>query len=97
MLVPEDQLMRFNGINATLQSIIQFAAPAASGALLTLGGLRATLFIDIATAVVGIGLLSCIALPRMQQQPEEPQSVFADVQGGLSYIRKEGFLRNNFV
>ncbi len=92
MLVPEDQLMRFNGINATLQSIIQFAAPAASGALLTLGGLRATLFIDIATAVVGIGLLSCIALPRMQQQPEEPQSVFADVQGGLSYIRKEGFL-----
>lgn len=92
MLVPEDQLMRFNGINATLQSIIQFTAPAASGALLTLGGLRATLFIDIATAVVGIGLLSCIALPRMQQQPEEPQSVFADVQGGLSYIRKEGFL-----
>ena len=92
MLVPEDQLMRFNGINATLQSIIQFAAPAASGALLTLGGLRATLFIDIATAVVGIGLLSCIALPRMQQQQEEPQSVFADVQGGLSYIRKEGFL-----
>lgn len=92
MLVPEDQLMRFNGINATLQSIIQFAAPAASGALLTLGGLRATLFIDIATAVVGIGLLSCIALPRMQQQPEEPQSVFADVQSGLSYIRKEGFL-----
>jgi DHA3 family macrolide efflux protein-like MFS transporter len=92
MLVPEDQLMRFNGINATLQSIIQFAAPAASGALLTLGGLRSTLFIDIATAVVGISLLSCIALPRMQQQPEEPQSVFADMQGGLSYIRKEGFL-----
>lgn len=92
MLVPEDQLMRFNGINATLQSIIQFAAPAASGALLTLGGLRATLFIDIATAVVGIGLLSCIALPRMQPQPEEQHSVFADVQGGLSYIRKEGFL-----
>lgn len=92
MLVPEDQLMRFNGINATLQSIIQFAAPAASGALLTLGGLRSTLFIDIATAVVGIGLLSCIALPRMQQQPEEPQSVFADMKGGLSYIRKEGFL-----
>ena len=92
MLVPEEQLMRFNGINATLQSIIQFAAPAASGALLTLGGLRSTLFIDIATAVVGIGLLSCIALPRVQQQSEAQQSVLTDVRGGLSYIRKEGFL-----
>jgi len=92
MLVPEEQLMRFNGINATLQSIIQFAAPAASGALLTLGGLRSTLFIDIATAVVGIGLLSCIALPRVQQQSQAQQSVLTDVRGGLSYIRKEGFL-----
>lgn len=26
-LVPEDQIMRFNGINATMQSVVQFAAP----------------------------------------------------------------------
>jgi len=85
--------MRVNGINATLQSIIQFAAPAASGALLSLGSLRSTLFVDIATAVVGIGLLSCIALPRTQAQPAAQQSVFTDVKVGLSYIRSEGFLK----
>ena len=33
-LVPEDQLMRYNGINATMQSIVNFAAPAAAGAVL---------------------------------------------------------------
>ena len=45
--------MRANGVNATLQSIVQFAAPAAAGAILSLGSLRSTLWIDIATAAVG--------------------------------------------
>lgn len=93
LLVPEEHLMRVNGINATLQSIIQFAAPAASGALLSLGSLRSTLFVDIATAIVGIGLLGSIVLPRVQAQPSEQQSVFTDVKLGLSYIRSEGFLK----
>jgi DHA3 family macrolide efflux protein-like MFS transporter len=92
LLVPEEHLMRANGINATLQSIIQFAAPAAAGAILTAGSLRSTLFIDIATAVVGIGLLSCILLPKQQTQTEEQPSVVADVKNGLRYLRKEGFL-----
>jgi len=93
LLVPEEHLMRVNGINATLQSIIQFATPAAAGAILSLGSLRSTLFIDIATAVVGIGLLSCIALPRVQAETQPQQSVFADVKQGLGYLRAEGFLK----
>ena len=92
LLVPEEHLMRVNGINATLQSIIQFASPAAAGAILTMGTLRSTLLIDIGTAVVGIGILSCILLPKRDIPINEQQSVFADVKGGLSYLRKEGFL-----
>lgn len=38
-LVSEEQLMRYNGINAMMQSIVQFAAPAAAGAILTVGTL----------------------------------------------------------
>lgn len=92
LLVPQEQLMRVNGINATLQSIIQFAAPAAAGAILTASTLRSTLFIDIITALVGIGLVSCILLPKQQQEESEVQSVFADIKSGFSYIRAEGFL-----
>lgn len=29
LLAPEDELMRYNGINATMQSVVKFAAPAA--------------------------------------------------------------------
>ena len=31
LLVPEEKLMKFNGVNSTLQSLVQFAAPAAAG------------------------------------------------------------------
>ena len=91
LLVPEEHLMRINGVNATLQSIIQFATPAAAGAILSLGSFVSALLIDVATAVVGIGLLSCVVLPRLAAIQNESPSVFADVREGFRYIRTERF------
>lgn len=92
VLVPEEHLMRANGVNATLQSVIQFASPAAAGAILSLGSLRMSLLVDIATAVVGIGLLSCLALPKYTALVGEAPSVFSDVKSGLRYARSSSFL-----
>lgn len=59
-LVPPDSLLRFNGINAGIQSLVQFAAPAAAGAVLSLGTLKTTLLIDVFTAIPGVLLLSAV-------------------------------------
>jgi len=83
-LVPEDQLMRYNGINATMQSIVNFAAPAAAGAVFAISTLRTTLMIDIVTAILGTGLLSCLALPK-QNTSIETASVFSDMKIGVKY------------
>lgn len=83
-LVPEEHLMRYNGINATMQSIVQFAAPAVAGAVLSIGTFRSALLIDIATAVIGIGLLSCVLLPK-QEVPNENVSVLSEIKAGISY------------
>lgn len=83
-LVPEDQLMRYNGINATMQSIVNFAAPAAAGAVFAVSTLSTTLMIDIVTAILGTGLLSCLALPK-QNAPTEKASLFSDMKIGVSY------------
>lgn len=83
-LVPEDQIMRFNGINATMQSVVQFAAPAAAGVLLTINTLSSTLLIDIATAIVGIGLLSAVIIPKQAIQIEGT-SVLKDMKTGIQY------------
>ena len=83
-LVPEEHLMRYNGINATMQSIVQFAAPAVAGAVLSIGTFRSTFLIDIVTAVIGIGLLSCVLLPK-QEVPNEKVSVLSEIKAGISY------------
>ena len=83
-LVPEEYLMKYNGMNATMQSIVQFAAPAVAGTVLSIGTFRFTLFIDILTALIGIGLLSCVLLPK-QEVSNENVSVMSEIKAGISY------------
>ena len=92
--VPEEQLMRVNGINATLQSVVQFAAPAAAGAILSLGSLRSALWIDLATAAVGIGILACLAIPKQTFAPGEQPSLASDIKEGLRYVRSNRFFQS---
>ncbi len=89
-LVAEEHLMKFNGINATVQSVVQFAAPAIAGSILTWGSFRGTLMVDVVTAMVGIGLLGAIAIPFEKRTETAP--VFAEMQEGIRYAAKERFL-----
>ena len=83
-LVPEEHLMRCNGIHATMQSVVQFAAPAVAGAVLSVGTFRSALLIDILTALLGIGLLSCVLLPK-QEASGEQLAVFSEIKAGIRY------------
>ena len=83
-LVPEEYLMKYNGMNATMQSIVQFAAPAVAGAVLSIGTFRSVLFIDILTALIGIGLLSCVLLPK-QEAVNDNVSVLSEMKAGIRY------------
>lgn len=89
-LVPEDQLMKFNGINSTVQSLVQFAAPAAAGTILSWGTLRAALMIDITSAIVGIGILSAVAIPF--ERRENTPSMLSEMKIGILYAVKEPFI-----
>ena len=89
-LVAEEHLMKFNGINATVQSVVQFAAPAIAGSILTWGSFRGALMVDVVTAIVGIGLLGAIAIPFARKAETAP--VFAEMQEGIRYAVKERFL-----
>ncbi len=92
-LVPEEQLMRFHGVNAALQSVVQFAAPAAAGAILTWNTLRSTLLIDVATAVVGIALLACLVIAKPEKKADSAAfSVLSEMKQAMNYAFAEGFL-----
>lgn len=59
-ITPREQLMRINGVNSTLSSMTMFLSPVLGGAILALSGLEAALFVDVATAIVGIGITATV-------------------------------------
>ena len=82
--------MKFNGIHATIQSVVQFAAPAIAGSILTWGSFRGALMLDVVTAMVGIGVLSTVAIRFEKRTDTAP--VLAEMQEGIRYAAKERFL-----
>ena len=89
-LVPEDKLMKFNGFNSAMQSVVQFVSPLTAGAVLSLSTLSVAMAIDVATAIVGIGMLCAVAIP-FEKQPNRP-SALSEMKIGLRYAVKDGFV-----
>lgn len=90
LLVPEEVLMRFNGINSTIQSLVQFVAPMAAGAVLSFSTLRSALMIDIVTALIAIALLSGLSIPFSPS--EESPSTLSEMKAGFRYALEKNFI-----
>ena len=78
---------RMQGVSVELPAV---AAPAAAGAILSWGTLRAALMTDIATAVVGIGILSAVVIPF--EKRENTPSMLSEMKIGIVYAVKEAFI-----
>jgi DHA3 family macrolide efflux protein-like MFS transporter len=93
-IVPEEHLMRYNGINGSMMSIVQFAAPAVAGAILYIGSFHWVLLIDVATAVIGMLILAFVKVPRAKQEKAKQKSAFfADLKEGISYAMQTHTVR----
>lgn len=93
-IVPQEKLMRVNGINGSVQSAINLIAPMAAGALLSWGEIYYVMFIDIVTAAIGITVLLCVPLEKHAKALERGKSsYFADLREGVSYVSHNKFLK----
>ena len=93
-IVPTHKLMRVNSINGTIQSAMMLIAPAAAAAVYAGSSIIAVFFVDIVTAVIGIGLLSLIAVPRLALLAgEEHPGYFDELVAGLRYAAAHTFVR----
>ncbi|WP_175955187.1 MFS transporter [Schaalia sp. Marseille-Q2122] len=91
-IVPADQLMRVNGINASIQGVMALLSPAAGGAIYGLGGIVPTFFVDVVTAVIGIGVMAFVPIPKLPDNPER-KSLMGDLFAGLHYTFTHRFIR----
>jgi DHA3 family macrolide efflux protein-like MFS transporter len=92
-ITPPDQLMRINGLFGTVQSVMTLIAPAAAGLVFGLVGIVPTFFIDVVTAVIGIGLMALVRVPSLQRMTESTTGYFADLADGLRYVARHGVVR----
>lgn len=101
-LVPTRALIRVNGVNGSIQSAMALLAPAVAGALFawaaaaTDGGAASLIpifFIDVVTAVIGIGILALIPVPTIRRAGETATGYFDDLVDGVRYIAHHAFVR----
>ena len=97
-IVPQEQLMRTNGLFASLNSAIMLVSPMVSGALLSFTALELILMIDVVTALAAISILwfTRVAAP---EKPVEVQKhrYWQDLTDGLRYIRQNDYVGRFFV
>lgn len=101
-IAPTRNLIRVNGINGSIQSAMALLAPAAAGALYAWAsaasdGAAASLipifFIDVATAVIGVGVLAFIPVGTVRRAADAHTGYFADLVDGVRYIVHHAFVR----
>ncbi|HYE67808.1 MAG TPA: MFS transporter [Anaerovoracaceae bacterium] len=98
-IVPEDKLMRVNGTNSSIQSLIMVISPIASGALLSMASIELIFFIDVATA--GIAVLTLLLFlrvpPHAKALVKQKVSYYTDLREGFHYIRNHVYVRKFFI
>ena len=93
-IVPVDKLMRVNGINSSLASVIMFMSPAVSGIVLSLAALEATFFLDVITAVIGVGMTALVKATNYQCQKKRSLTYYEEIRDGFDFLKGHRFIRN---
>ncbi|GGM39852.1 MFS transporter [Promicromonospora citrea] len=86
-ITPTDQLMRVNGLFQSIQSGMMLLAPALAAVIYASYDIVTVFFVDVATALIGVGMLALVAVPRLVRSDDgEPVTYFGDLAAGVRYI-----------
>lgn len=98
-IVPEDKLTKVNGINGSIQAIVNLISPMLSAVLLTIASMETIFFIDVITASIAIFTLTVfLNIPvHAKALQKQTTSYFSDLQQGFIYIKNHDFLKKFFV
>ena len=97
LIVPNQHLMRINGINSTLSSLTVFLAPAASGLMLSITSIEATFFVDVVTAVIGICMLLTVPSPVTRDKRTGSISQLEGIREGFSYLKAHKMIKGLLI
>ena len=92
-IVPKEKLMKVNGINSSVQSIMMLLSPALSALFLTYSDLPVIFFIDVITAILAIILLMILNVsPHKQALSKKQDTYLSDLKNGIKYASGNRFI-----
>jgi DHA3 family macrolide efflux protein-like MFS transporter len=98
-IVPQEQLTKINGFQSSIQSFTTLTAPAISGAMMTFAPLESLFFLDVITALIGIGIVLFFVKTPEKERPiqgtmtgQKGAAYFHDLKEGMRYIKKHGYV-----
>ncbi len=90
LLVPSEQLQRVSGLNQALRAAVGVVAPPTGALLLGLLPLQGVLFIDVATALIGMSPLFFYLIPQPAHETDEngrrKTNLLQDLKEGFVYF-----------
>lgn len=92
MIVPEDKLLKVNGINSSLQSAIFIVSPIAAAGLMAAVPLGVLFLVDVVTAAAAIAILTFAVRVPVGKTGAVAVNYFADLRAGLRYIGSQRYL-----
>ncbi|WP_127813527.1 MFS transporter [Bacillus thuringiensis] len=96
-IVPKDYLMKVNGMNSSITSLIMFLSPAASAAILSIASIEMTFFIDVITAMIGISIMFIIQVERHVNAESKQKSNLQGIKEGFAYLKENVFIKRLLV
>jgi len=100
-LVPDENLTRINGINASIQTFMTFASPALGGVLLAIAPVHLLLYIDVFTTVIGISILLLFVKVSINSGKSEKKAgakrYFTEIGEGFKYIGRHSLLKKGLI
>ncbi len=94
-IVPEDKLLKINGLNSSLQSGVYLLSPMVAASLMSLASLQTLFLIDVVTAAIAIYILYfLVKVPLTQRKTENKEKTmhFTDLMDGLKYLKDKKYL-----
>lgn len=91
-LVPEEKLVRIQGINQTLNSVLMLLSPAAGGLILGSAGIVWAFMADVTTAAMAIAVMAFIPVKTLGF-PKQKTSFFTELKEGVAYAFGHRLLR----
>ncbi|PEC41449.1 MFS transporter [Bacillus toyonensis] len=96
-IVPKDYLMKVNGINSSITSLIMFLSPAVSAVILSVTSIETTFFIDVITAIIGISIMFIIQVEGHVNVGGKQKSNLQGIKEGFAYLKENVCMKRLLV